>query len=83
MQLWLISSGTITVNSVLSNDQIQFTLGSLTVTDTMQVNNTFLMNGVSSFGMPTFTGTLLRGSAGQGLTVKTDAQLTGARSSPT
>jgi hypothetical protein len=70
-------SGVVTVNSILSNERFAQSGGTLTVTDTMQVNNTFTLgiNQAFSNNIPTFKGTLLRGSGGQGLTLVGESRL--------
>ena len=87
-----ISTSTVVVHSIVSNERLQissaklgtvFVGGNLTVTEAIQVNNTFLLNGPSNFyidrtDQPTFSGTLLPGSGGQGLTLKGFVQLNAA-----
>lgn len=70
-------TGVVTVNSILSNERFSQTGGTLTVTDTMQVNNTFRLgiDQVFSNNIPTFKGTLLRGTGGQGLTLVGESRL--------
>ena len=70
-------TGVVTVNSILSNERFSQSGGTLTVTDTMQVNNTFTL-GIDQFfsnNIPTFKGTLLRGTGGQGLTLVGESRL--------
>lgn len=71
------SSGAVTVNSIISNEQFVMSGGALTVTDTMQVNNTFTLgiNQTFSNNFPTFKGTILRGTGGQGLTLVGESRL--------
>jgi hypothetical protein len=62
-----------TVRSLVSNNAFSITSGALTVTETMQVNSTFLLHGTRSGDpartVPTLTATVLRGAGGQGLTI--------------
>ncbi len=73
-----LDAGVITVNSVISNERFQITGGRLNVTDTIQINNTFLINGVNENNIATFSGTVLRGSGGQSVDVAGDVRLIGA-----
>ena len=70
-------AGVVTVNSIMSNERFALSGGSLTVTDTMQVNNTFTLgiNQLFSNNIPTFKGTLLRGTGGEGLTLVGESRL--------
>ena len=83
-----ISSGTFAVNSLISNERFQLVGGivnnnyvpgpRLNVTDTIQVNNTFLMNGLNPNSPATLSGAVLRGTDGQGLTLQGYGGLDGA-----
>lgn len=77
-----LSTGVITVHSVVSNERFQITGGQLNVTDTIQVNNTFLLRGPdpSSFSnlFATLSGTVLRGVGGEGLTIGRQSRLVAA-----
>ena len=73
-----ISAGVFTVNSLVSNERFQIVGGQtnnnpvtsrLNVIETMQVNNTFLLRGSYDSNPATFSGTLLRGTGGQGITI--------------
>ncbi len=64
-----------TVNSVVSNERFQITGGRLNVTDTIQVNNTFLLRGPNVNSIATLSGTVLRGADGEGLTIGGQSRL--------
>ena len=73
-----ISSGLVQVNSIVSNERFQVTGGTLVVAETIQVNNTFLLRGPNTQQVATLSGTVLHGSAGQGLSIGGDSRLDGA-----
>jgi hypothetical protein len=82
-----ISADVVTANSLVSNERVQIVgsfvngdrrVGRLNVTTTIQVNNTFLLNGNYEHLPATFSGTLLRGTGGQGLTVNGHSRLDAA-----
>jgi hypothetical protein len=73
----ILSAGNVTVNSIISNEQFLITGGRLNVTDTIKVNNTFLLKGTAS-AVATLSGTVLRGDGGQGITVQGEGRLDGA-----
>src|SRR5439155_7960854 len=57
-----------TVRSLVSNNAFSIVGGILKVTETMQVNNTFTLDGTQS-DVATLNATVLRGTGGQGLTI--------------
>jgi PAP2 superfamily/Bacterial Ig-like domain len=81
------SSDIVTVHSLVSNERFQI-LGGITtlkpvsprlnVTTTTQVNNTFVLSGTTSYAPATFSGTILRGTGGQGLTISGYTRLAAA-----
>lgn len=82
-----ISADVVTVNSLVSNERFEVVGGisngiprtsRLNVTTTIQVNNTFLLSGNYLHGPATFSGTLLRGTGGQGLTINGHSRLDAA-----
>ena len=84
-----LTTGNVTVNSIVSNERILINSGltqqgtlapgpHLTVVTTMQVNNTFTLDGMNTNSPATFSGTLRRGTGGQGLTIAGEARLDGA-----
>jgi hypothetical protein len=73
-----VGAGTFTVNSVISNERFQIVGGRLNVNDTIQVNNTFLLDGTGTLSPGTLKGTVLRGTGGQGITVQREARLDAA-----
>ncbi len=73
-----VGAGTFTVNSIISNERFQIVGGRLNVTDTIQVNNTFLLDGTSTLSPGTLKGTVLRGTGGQGITAQRESRLDGA-----
>lgn len=63
---------TSTIRSLVSSNALSIIGGALKVTETMQVNNTFTLHGQFSFdgsGIATLSALVLRGTAGQGLTI--------------
>jgi hypothetical protein len=59
-----------TIRSLVSNNALSIIGGSLTVTETMQVNNTFSLDGtLTDSDAATLNATVLRGTRGQGLTI--------------
>ncbi|MCU0963175.1 MAG: Ig-like domain-containing protein, partial [Pirellulaceae bacterium] len=71
-------SGTVQVNSIVSAERFQVTGGLLDVSETIQVNNTFLLRGTASTSVATLRGTVLRGSGGEGVTIAGHSRLDGA-----
>jgi hypothetical protein len=72
------NTGTVTVNSIVSNDSFQITGGRLNVTDTIQVNSNFLIRGTNVAAPATFSGTILKGTGGQGVTIEGEDRLDNA-----
>jgi hypothetical protein len=70
--------GVVHVNSILANERFQVTGGTLAATETIQVNNTFVLRGPDLQNVATLSGTVLRGSRGETLTIGGDSRLDGA-----
>ena len=76
------SSGTDTVKSLVSNENLTLSGGSLTVTTTVQVAGTFTLSGGTLAGATVVTGTTLKGTTSGGtlsnVTLQGNLDLTGA-----
>lgn len=65
------------IHSLVSNDPLAIAGGSFTATDSVRVNAAFTLGNPSTRSVPTFKGTILKGSGGQGLTIVGNAVLDG------
>lgn len=71
-------TGIVTVSSLISNERFQITGGRLNITDTIQVNNSFLLAGSSLSNIATLSGTLLQGTNNDPLTINGESRLVAA-----
>jgi hypothetical protein len=73
----ILRQGTVAIHSLFSTDPFEITGGTLHVAQTIKVNNQFLIS--SPTAIPTvFSGTVLRGDGGQGITIEGYVRLVGA-----